>query len=135
MRPINALFFILSSRKYFLEDTFIIMVQPFSFALFSIKTTSYTRLTPRRADSHFSDPWSLKWSCTFSFLLILIWLYYFCGMFHIHDIHFFDALQSTKTISQAQEDHFSTKSHLEIYVFLLAFFNDHQSDHHVLGRV
>ena len=92
-------------------------------------------LTPRRADNHFSDPWSLKWSCTFSFLLILIWLYYFCGMFHIHDIHFFDALQSTKTISQAQEDHFSTKSHLEIYVFLLAFFNDHKSDHHVLGRV
>ena len=56
-------------------------------------------------------------------------------MFHIRDIHFFDALQSTKTISQAQEDHFSIKSHLEIYVFLLAFFNDHQSDHHVLGRV
>ena len=41
-------------------------------------------------------------------------------MFHIYGIHFFDALQSTKTISQAQEDHFSTKSHLEIYVFLLA---------------
>ena len=58
-------------------------------------------LTPRRADSHFSDPWSLKWSCTFSFLLILIWLYYFCGMFHIHDIHFFDALQSTKTTPKA----------------------------------
>ena len=48
-------------------------------------------------------------------------------MFHIHDniIHLFDALQSTKTITEAQEDHFSTKIHLEIYVFLLAFFNDH----------
>ena len=56
-------------------------------------------------------------------------------MFHIHDIHLFDALQSTKTITEAQEDHFSTKIHLEIYVFLLALCNDHSSDHHVLGRV